>query len=236
MNSQPTRTESATRFADELLAIIREQSYRDPMLHAVCTSAISRAGVRVWALQASFVVREFTRFVSAIHANCPSRDAQQMLAENLWEEHGRGVSDHDHYALIRKLARALGASDDDLDRGEPLPETADYINHCLDVTRNATFVESMTALGLGVESLIPRFFGRFAQALCAHYGLSGDDVQFLLVHVTEDEDHSRRALELIEAFAETAESQAKCRQALREMLTVKRRFAEALYRQCLNAS
>jgi pyrroloquinoline-quinone synthase len=186
-------------------------------------------------LQASLVVRDFTRFISAIHANCPDQNGRQLLAENLWEEHGRGIEGRDHYSLARKLARSLGASDADLDNVQPLPETTNYINHCFHVTRDGSFVESMTALGIGVERPIPGFFGSMAKHLCSNYGLTPSDVQYLLVHVNEDEMHARRAEELISASANTTELREKAKQALREMLVVKRRFAEALYRHCLDA-
>ncbi|HSB08717.1 MAG TPA: iron-containing redox enzyme family protein [Blastocatellia bacterium] len=231
----PATTTSGTSILDELSAIVREHSFRDPMLEAVRHGSMSRAGVRRWTLQASLVVREFTRFISAIHANCPDRDSQQLLAENLWEEHGRGVADRDHYALVRKLARSLGASDAEIDNAKPLAETTMYIEHCFDVTRNGSFVESMTALGIGVESFVPAFFGRMAGHLSSNYGLSREDVQYLLVHVTEDETHARRALEVIEAHANTSELREKAKKALREMLAVKRTFSEAVYRYCLCA-
>lgn len=228
-------TASGNGIVGELFAIMREEAFRDPTLDAVRRGSMSRAGVCRWTLQASLVVREFTRFISAIHANCPGRDGRQLLAENLWEEHGRGVAELDHYSLVRRLARSLGASEADLDNVRPLAETTEYIDHCFNVTRNGSFVESLTALGVGVESLIPGFFSRMAEQLCSNYGLAPSDLQYLLVHVTEDEVHARRAQDLIEAHASTIELREKAKQALREMLRVKRRFAEALYRHCLDA-
>lgn len=232
---EPQKPIKAGRFQDELFAILREHSFRDPMFDAVRSGSMSRLGIRLWSLQASLVVREFTCFVSAIHSNCPNRDGQQLLAENLWEEHGRGRPDRDHYVLVRKLARSLGATDSDLDNVKPLPETARYIEHCFNVTRNATFVESMTALGIGVESFMPAFFGALAASLCSQHQLSPDDVEYLSVHVNEDETHSRRALELIEAYADTDDIRERAINALRDMLVVKRRFAEAVYRHCSEA-
>jgi pyrroloquinoline-quinone synthase len=205
------------------------------MFDAVRSGSMSRLGIRLWTLQASLVVREFTCFISAIHSNCPNLDARQLLAENLWEEHGRGRPGRDHYALIRKLALGLGSTDSELDNVKPLPETTLYVDHCFNVTRNTTFVESMAAVGVGVESFIPAFFGALATSLCSHYGLSPADVEYLSVHVGEDETHSRRALDLIEAYADTNDMREKAKKALRDMLLVKRRFAEAVYRHCSEA-
>jgi pyrroloquinoline quinone (PQQ) biosynthesis protein C len=224
------------RFIEELLAIKREHSVRDPIFDAVRTGSMSRSGVKLWTLQASLVVRQFTRFISAIHANCPYRDAQQLLAKNLWEEHGEGVRSQDHYLLIRKLAHSLGASDRDLDDASPLKETTEYIAHCLKVTRELSFVESIAAIAVGVESFMPTFFGRLAESLCSNYGLTRDDVEYLLVHVEFDDAHQRRALTLLDAYADSKEIQHKAKQALRDMLLVKQRFAAAVYTHCSAAS
>jgi pyrroloquinoline-quinone synthase len=223
------------RFVEELFAIQRELAFRDPLFDAVRNGTLSREGVRLWVIQASLVVRQFTRFISAIHSNCPHRDAQQLLAENLWEEHGQGFPGRDHYALIRQLAISVGASDQALDDAQPLKETDEYISHCLKVTRELSFLESMTAIAIGIEIFMPAFFGTLGESLCSKYGLTRNDVEYLMVHVDEDEAHSRRALSLIESYADTPEVQEQAKLALREMLLVKRRFALAVYRHCVVA-
>jgi pyrroloquinoline-quinone synthase len=223
-------------FSDELLVILSENATRDPIFDAIRTGQISRAGLKLWTLQASLIVHPFTRFVSGIHANCPHRDAQALLAENLWEEHGKGSPERDHYQLIRRLAKSLGATDEELDNVKPLPEATDYINYCLRITHDHSFIEGMTAIGVGIEYSIPQFFGMFAESLQTHYGLSKEDAEYLLIHVGEDEDHAQRSLELIEKYADTEELQDQAKAALRGMLTVKREFAKALYELCSQAS
>lgn len=225
-----------SRFADELLAILRADKFRDPFFDAVRAGRMSRAGVKRWVLQAALVVHEFTRFISAIHANCPHREAQQLMAENLWEEHGRGHAERDHYFLIRKLAKSLGATEEEIDRTTPLPETLGYIDQCFKATRDGSFIDGMAAIGVGIEFQTPAFFGALAEMFCTHYGLVREDVTYLLVHVGEDEDHARRALELLDKYADTDAAQQHAKQALREMLAAKHRFAEALYAHCSAAS
>ncbi|HJQ68573.1 MAG TPA: iron-containing redox enzyme family protein [Blastocatellia bacterium] len=233
MTKQVETTEHA--FARELLAVISEKPYRDPLLDAIRSGRMSRAGMKLWVAQAMMVVREFTRFISAMHANCPHADAQLLLAENLWEEHGKGVAGRDHYSLIRRLARSLGATDEELDRTRPLAETADYIAYCFKATRESSFIEGMAAIGIGIEYFSPRFFAALAKALTASYGISSQDVEYLLVHVGEDEDHARRSLEAITTYADTDEKRERAKQALRDMLEVKGRFADAVYAHCMNA-
>jgi pyrroloquinoline quinone (PQQ) biosynthesis protein C len=227
MNAGLKRTDQG--FIDQLFAILKEEPFRDPMLDSVRSGRMSREGLKVWAGQTVLVVREFTRFISAIHSNCADREAQLQLAENLWEEHGSGAETHDHYALARRLARSLGATDGEIDRTEPLPETTQYIDHCMKLTRESSFVESMAAIGVGIEYFMPKFFGALGAALQEQYGLSPGDVEYLLVHVSADEEHSRRSLEIIERSADSDEVREKAKQALRRTLEVKRKFSEAVY-------
>ena len=157
---EKAKTIERKRFIDELLAILREESFRDPMYDEMKRGQVSRAAMKRWTIQAMFVVRDFTRFISAIHSNCPHTDGQMLLAENLWEEHGKGDASRTHLALIKSLAKSLGATDEELDRAEPLPETSNYIAHCFKVTREKSFIEGMAAIGLGIEYFSPRFFCR----------------------------------------------------------------------------
>lgn len=229
------RTLKGDGFSSELLDLARRESSRDPFFDALRGGRLSRVAVKRWALQASLVVREFTRFISAMHTNCPHRDAQQLLAENLWEEHGEGREPRDHYQLIRRMAERLGASGEELDAAAPLPETAAYINHCFELTRGGTFLDGLAGIGVGMESFMPRFFGGLAEQLQAQFGLTREDVQYLLVHVGEDEDHARRSLEMLDKYADTEAQKESARRALRETLAVKRRFAEAVYAHCAGA-
>ncbi len=232
---EQARTLTGKCFSDELLELARREGFRDPFFGALRHGQLSRAAVKRWAIQASLVVREFTRFISAIHANCPHRDAQQLLAENLWEEHGKGDEARDHYQLIRRMAKRLGASDEELDVAAPLPETTTYINHCLTVTRDGGFIAGFAAIGVGIESFSPRFFAALAEQLQAQFDLTRGDVEYLLVHVGEDEDHARRSLEMLDKYAASDAEKEDARQALLDMLAVKRRFAEALYAHCAAA-
>jgi pyrroloquinoline-quinone synthase len=222
-------------FSSELLDLARRESSRDPFFDALYNRRLSGEAVKRWAMQSSLVVREFTRFISAMHTNCPYRDAQQLLAENLSEEHGNGRAERDHYQLIRRMAQRLGASDEELDTVAPLAETTAYINHCFEVTRDRPFLDGLAAIGVGLESFMPRFFGGLAEQLQAQFGLAREDVQYLLVHVGEDEDHARRSLEMLDKYVNTEAQRESARRALRETIAVKHRFAEALYAHCANA-
>jgi len=60
-------------------------------------------GVRHWAKQLFFMTDGFGRFTSAIHSNCPVFDVRHVLAETIYEEHGRMLAKKDHPELYRKF-------------------------------------------------------------------------------------------------------------------------------------
>ena len=76
MTREQIEITTQSRFSSELFAVLKEEPFRDPTLDAIRASRMTREQVKLWVGQASLVVREFTRFISAIHANCPHRDAQ----------------------------------------------------------------------------------------------------------------------------------------------------------------
>ncbi|HEU4388045.1 MAG TPA: iron-containing redox enzyme family protein [Blastocatellia bacterium] len=234
-----TAHESATSdfLVRELLQIVKTETFRDPLLDDVRAGRMSRPGLKFWSLQAALVVKQFPRFISAIHANCPYADGQQLLVENLWEEHGGGDPRAGHYTLIRRLARSLGATAEEIDQTKALPETGAYIDHCLAITRVGTFVEGLAAVGIGIEYFIPKFFGALAEAFQQRYGLSASDVAFLLVHVRADAEHARRSLDVLERYAGgDDDSRERVKRGLKQTLSVKRAFAESVYRGCLVAT
>jgi pyrroloquinoline quinone (PQQ) biosynthesis protein C len=220
------------QFTDELMAILRSKARRDPFLEAVRSGQISRAGMKLWALQALLFVRDFTDMLIAIHSNCPHPDARQLLAENIGEEQGCGIEGQDHYSLLKRLARSLGATDEEIDKATPLEETADFIEFCRRIARESHFVDSMTAIGVGIEFFMPKFFGGLAEALSERLALPDADLAYLRVHISADEEHARRSLELINRYADTPEIKDSARQTLRELLDVKDRFASAVFSHC----
>jgi pyrroloquinoline-quinone synthase len=223
------------QFIEDLFAIMREEAFPDPFFDAARSGEMSRAGVKAWILQAAIVVREFPRFISATHANCPHRDAQQLLAENIWEEHGRGDAERDHYNLIKRMAESVGATSEEIDGATPIDATRDYIDYCLRITRDEDFIVGMVAIGIGIEYYMPVFFGSLSEALCSNYNLARSDLESLMLHLTENKDHARRAVEIVRKYADSREIKERACESLREMISLKRRFAESLYSYCQQA-
>lgn len=226
---------SQEEFADELLGIVRNQTYRDPLIEAIRSGEIDRDGMKRWAMQALMFVREFIEMLGDIHSKCPFEDARELLAENIKEEKGFGIEGQDHYSLLKMLTLRLGATEKEISETQPLAETFDYIEYCRRITRERSFVESMTAIGIGIEFFMPKFFGGLAEALKTSFNLTDRDVEYLLVHVTADDDHARRSLALINRYADSPQKREGAIETLTGMLAVKHQFASALYSHCVRA-
>src|SRR6516165_407628 len=81
-------------FVRDLLARIetRRTFGRHPLWLALADGKLSRAQLKVFAVQFFLQVREFPRAVSAMHANCPFPEARMELAESIYEEETGRIS------------------------------------------------------------------------------------------------------------------------------------------------
>lgn len=228
MSNQPALV-TDTDFIAELTATIKMHSFRDPLVEGLLLGELSREGVKLWFMQAAFVVRDFTRIISAIHSNCPYEDGRLLMAENLWEEHGEGLPEREHYTLVKRLIKALGAADEEMESARPLPETTAYVEHCFTVARERSFLEAITSIGFGIEYFMPKFFGIAARSLRENYGLTEYDVEYLTVHIEEDADHANRAIALIRKYSVREADRELAIRSLIETLRVKRRFSESVF-------
>ncbi len=188
----------------------------DPFWLALFDGSLPIEGVRHWAKQLYFMTLGFGRFTSAIHANCDVFDVRHVLAETIYEEHGRMLPEKDHPALYRKFTRALGISDAELVATPPLPETDMLIDWLHDLSRHHHFVQAMAGFGVAVEGQASKGIPIFVQVFREGYGLDDDAIEFWTTHATDDIEHGRRALEIVLAHANTPELQAGVLECVRK--------------------
>jgi len=177
---------------------------------------VSREELRVWAKE--FYPRDFACLLSALHSNCPHLDARTEIAENIYEEHGRFGPGKDHPALWRKFAAALGVGEAEIEAYEWRPAARAFYARLREICRERPFVEGLAAVGIGIEAGVPALFSAMLPVLRQQFGLPEDALEFFRIHVQADEDHGRRAIELIRKYATTDEQQAGVRRMLREVV------------------
>ena len=191
-----------------------------PLWHRIRDGRVSRAGLRTFAVQFFLQVREFPRAVSALHARCPFPRERIELAESLYEEETGRISgcNMSHPELFIRFGEAVGASRDEMVRGEPLPATAALIDWFELATTQRSFLEGAAAINLAAEGQVPGAFAPFARALERHYGLGREQVAFWDVHEIADRDHSDIGDHVVVRFATSGEWQEKVRGAVERSL------------------
>jgi pyrroloquinoline-quinone synthase len=183
---------------------------------------VSREELRDWAKE--FYPRDFSCLLSAIHTKCPELDARTEIAENIAEEHGRFVPGKDHPALWRRFAEALGVTAAEVEAHERRPAARAFYQRLRAICDERPWVEGMAAVGIGIEAGVPALFSAMLPILRERYGLPEDALEFFDIHVRADEDHGRRAIDLVRKYATTDEQQAGVQRTLREVVEMTTRL------------
>ena len=175
----------------------------DPFWLELFSGSLPMDGYRHWAKQMYFITEEFGRFTSAIHANCNVFEVRHVLAETIWEEHGRLQEKKDHPELFRKFTRAIGVTDEELAAARPLPETEALLDWLADLTLHRNFVESLAGFGVGVEGQATKGIPLFISVFRDKMNLEEDAIEFWTTHAEDDIEHGRRSLEIVLKYANT---------------------------------
>jgi pyrroloquinoline quinone (PQQ) biosynthesis protein C/mannose-6-phosphate isomerase-like protein (cupin superfamily) len=168
--------------------------------------------------------RNFTRFLSALMANCESDLFRAQLSQNLWEEGGGCKPELRHAELFRRFLR------DSLD--VPAPEDTvfepytqqfvrEYQAFCLGNHASAT----SAFLSLGTEGIVPRMYRIFMTGL-RRAGLAEDELAFFQLHVECDDDHAATLEQMMLSYAGDARWFETCRRAMLCALDLRTTFFE----------
>lgn len=177
-----------TDIIEEIRALIEERSLlKHPFYQAWQRGELTLDHMRGYAEQYYHHVLAFPQYVSGAHAICPDQGERQELLENLIEEE-RG--DENHPELWLRFAEGVGATRDDVERAEPLPETGRLVELFRDATMKRSFAEACAALYV-YESQVPPVATTKIAGLKEFYGVSDErSLQFFEVHIGADEIHA----------------------------------------------
>jgi pyrroloquinoline-quinone synthase len=185
-----------------------------PFWAACFRGRLSRAQAQRWALDVYPIIRDFSRLYINVAARCESERTLTFLAETIFEETGSGVESESHPTLFRNFLGALGVDERDL-RDQPETEAGRAFWHfCWDTARDASFLEGLTLVGIGIERPLPAFFQMIARAFQRHYGLNAEAVKFFSIHTVADVKHSQLASRIVAELAGTPAQQARVREVL----------------------
>lgn len=163
----------------------------------------------------SFYIKDVGVVLARTYAKCPHLDARRFIAENLFEEEGRGREGRSHAELSKRLPRYFGRSDEELEAVHEEWLKSPLSRGREEVVRQEDWLEEFAGFGLASEHYAPAFFALILQRLRGEFGLPEEVLEFFTVHLAEDVDHARRTLEIVLRYATTDEAQERVLAAIR---------------------
>lgn len=141
-----------------------------------------------------FAVEAFSQSLAAVLAHVPRLEDRLALADNIAEEHGRGVPERSHKHTFLEYLQALGATPEELQR--PCPVWVTAFNHAL---RNLCLAQpcehGAAALGV-IEHLYVKISATIARAIHARGWVAPGSQRHYEVHEVLDVEHARELLDV----------------------------------------
>jgi pyrroloquinoline-quinone synthase len=206
------------QFVEELKRMIQESEYRlatSPFIKGVAAGTLTRAQLKGWVLQDYQYRRHVPQLAATRFTKCTDSEIRRQLFETLLEEGTGAISGSaGHTELFLDLAKELGASSEELEAAEPLPETAAHVYWAELILHTKPWFIALSAQLAG-EGQVPEFALVLAKGFQEHYGLSDRALRFWTVHEEADKDHGGVVEEMIARFVVTKEFQDEVRGVVR---------------------
>ena len=210
-------------FVNTLRSYIQHQD-RQPLLgpgfyQGVIDGQLSREQLKRWALNLFYVTGQHIRAFGGIFMNTGLGPMDQRIrrhiVENLIDEEtimGRG--DDAHWMLSMRLARALGAGDEELMRPTVAKEAVEYVDWVIELGRRDYGLVTLAAMSISGETRSDSAMKGLLTALRDKYGLSKHELGFFYAHVGEAEAHGEPVFEMVGEYADSAQKQRKIRDSV----------------------
>jgi len=174
--------------------LVRREFFNAPFFIALAQGDYDARQLRYFALQYGHYSRNFPRILgAAISAMEPLSEWWVPLADNLWDEAGRGSFNRSHQALYQTFLFSIDPClGDDLHHVPDAPmgsAVAEAVDTFLSFFRQATPIEAMAAVGLGSEFFAGQVMGRIGEGLRhPHYNaIRPLNLSFWTIHAEHDE-------------------------------------------------
>ena len=209
------------QFVEDLKRSIKNSEHalvKSPFVRGVAAGTLTPAQLKGWALQDYQYRRHVPQLAATRFIKCTDPKIRHELFETLLEEGTGAISGSaGHTQLFFDLAKGLGASPEELEAEEPLPETAAHVYWAELILHTRPWFIALSAQIAG-EGQVPEYAALFAGGLKKHYGLSDHAVRFWTVHEEADKDHGGVVEKMIARFAVTDEFQHEIRSIVRTKL------------------
>lgn len=187
---------------------------------SVVSGEMSREQLKKWAINLYYVTGQHIRAFGGIFMNTGLAPLDQKIrrhiVENLIDEEtvmGRG--DDAHWMLSMRLAKALGATEEEIQHPIVPKASVEYVNWVIELGRKEYGLVTLAAMSIGGETRSDGSAKGFVTALKEKYGLSREDLEFFYAHMGEAEAHGDPVYDMVEEYALTEERQQKIRESIK---------------------
>jgi pyrroloquinoline quinone (PQQ) biosynthesis protein C len=208
-----------------------------PLFHRLWDGTLTRDQVRNIVRQQGCFFLDTLRHaawkivsVGGDHPTWDDLQRQRALIPLVVEEGGEdtvGGTRTAHALLFVRLCEALGWTRDEVFATDYLPTTIIEKNELFALQRAGT-IEALCGGNIATESINPIHVQRTAAAMAKHYGVPKSALEFYDVHAEVEEEHSDRAVRILEALCVTDADQKRGLSAMRRAITARRICADGL--------
>jgi quercetin dioxygenase-like cupin family protein/pyrroloquinoline quinone (PQQ) biosynthesis protein C len=212
---------------EELYRVQQEHPFWQSHLLQACKSGkFDSQDFRALFAQYFLYSQNFTRYLSALMANCESDYFRSLLSQNLWEEGGGAEPDKRHAEIFRRFLG--GALAIDINTIQYQGFTRAFVHEYLDYSRNASPLAASAFLSFGTEAIVPRLYEIFCEGL-GKAGIPGKDLEFFHIHMACDDGHARTLAELVASYNTEPGWFDQAKAGIQRALDLRLCFFEELY-------
>src|SRR5581483_752831 len=152
------------------------------------------------------------------YLRCTDPEFQQRLSGVVAEESaGTDTKTAGHYELFLRFSRAIGLSDEEVERAPMQPGTAAHLYWAELILWTQPWFVALSAQLAG-EAQAPLMVPLIAEGLQRHYGLTPEQTAFFSVHGEADEDHGTLVEDIVARYIVTPELREQARAIVRRKL------------------
>jgi pyrroloquinoline-quinone synthase len=223
------------------LAALEEEIAAHPAVHhpfltQFASEPLTIHQLRSFGLQHYQLVKIFVTYMTNLVPRIPDQDAASLFRSVFDDEFGQHTIFNSHPAMYRSFLRSLGLDDADGGRVALLPETSEFIELHLELTRSAHFLCGLGAIGPGHEFSIPTMFDYLVTGLRRSGAVSEDAMAYFTLHIVEDKDHAKVFNNLLNRYTASDESRRFIRDGAMRSLTARHHFWDGLNRTVFGAA
>lgn len=170
--------------------------------------------------------KNFTRYLSALMANCDNDLHRSRISENLWEEGGGIAPEKRHAQIFRNFLK--DGLDIDVNNIDYLDSTRFFVREYLDFCMNSHPGASSAFLSLGTEGIVAKMYGIIVEGLLKA-GVAEEHLTFFRIHMECDDEHADTLEKIMMSYTDAADWYNVCHRSMTFALDIRERFFNKLY-------